>query len=42
MSMMVLDALRSIGDRLDSQVIGRAENLEAVQEKVALTCFHLT
>ena len=27
MSMIVLDALLSIGDRLDSQVIGRTENL---------------
>ena len=27
MSMMVLDALLSIGDKLDSQGIGRTENL---------------
>ena len=47
MSVMVLDALLSIGDRPDGQVIGRTENIggsgsEAVPEKVALTCFHLT
>ena len=41
MSVIVLDALISIGDRLDSQVIGRTENLGGCTRETSPYLFSL-